>query len=256
MLGYRKVVAETPADIPQGVYAESPLGDLVTDAYLKLTAALQATDPPAIAVEGSGQLRSPIIKGKTGQIWFADLFRVLPLGIGPDGQPGFPLVTYYLNAKDIRSGFELGGASELVDSEYFLQVSGLKVEYDMSKPAFGRVSSLKLVSATGAEEVLDPMNTTKCYKIVSTNYVAGLLGVVKTLTGGLLSVDAKAADCTMLIDPTTRFVDANPTTAGVEEFKHWQAFLKYVSMSPDSDMDNVPDVLPAYTMTQGRITKK
>ena len=255
-LTYRKAIGETAADLTVPAFAESPLGNLVTDSYLKLSAALQATEPPVIAVEGNGQLRSPILKGKTGQIWFADLFRVLPLGIGPDGKPGFPLVTYYLHAKDLRSGLELGGAPEVVDGQYFLQVAGLQVEYDMTKPLFGRVSGLKLVPSTGAPETLDLLNTTRCFKIVSTNYVAGLLGVVKTLTGGLLSVDAKAADCTTLVDPTVRFVDADPAATGVQELKHWQAFLKYLTAFPDGDADTVADVPAPYLTAQGRITKK
>ena len=97
-----------------------------------------------IAVDANGALRAPIIAGKTGTIWFADLFRVTPLGIGPDQIPGYSLVTFYLNARDIRNGLELGGAPEVVPNDFFLQVSGIKVTYDMTKPLFGRVSSLAL----------------------------------------------------------------------------------------------------------------
>src|SRR5262249_46227386 len=106
-LAYKKVLASTGADLALPARAEAPVGNLVTDAYRQITAAVQPTDPPAIAVDANGQLRASIAKGTTGKIWFADLFRVTPLGIGPDQIPGYPLVTFYLNAKDIRSGFEL-----------------------------------------------------------------------------------------------------------------------------------------------------
>ncbi|MES1206003.1 MAG: bifunctional metallophosphatase/5'-nucleotidase [Pseudomonadota bacterium] len=253
-LSYKKVVAKTAADLTLPAYAEAPVGNLVTDAYRTVGATLQPTDPPVIAVEGNGQLRSPILKGKTGEIWFADLFRVTPIGIGPNQQPGYPLVTFYLNAKDIRSGLELGAAMELVPDQYFLQVSGVKVEYDMAKPPFGRVSSLKLVSGT-TETALDLANTTTCYKIIATNYVAGLLGVVNSFTQGLLSVVAKDSNCTTPVDPTTRFVDADPTVAGVQELKHWQAVLSYVGKLPP-DGAGVPAIPAAYATAQGRITKK
>jgi 5'-nucleotidase len=213
---------------------------------------LQPTALPALAVEANGQLRAPILRGSTGEIWLADLFRVLPIGIGPDQVPGFPLVSFYLNARDIRSGLELGGAPELAGNDVFLQVSGLEVQYDMSQPPFQRVSRLTLLTDSG-EQALDLTDTASCYKVVATNYVAGLLGLVNSLTSGLLSVDAKDADCTTLVDPTIRFVDADPTMAGVQELKHWQALLGYAVRFPDTDADGIPDVPSAYAAAQGRI---
>jgi 5'-nucleotidase len=250
-LSYKKVVAETPASLALPAFAEAPVGDLVADAYRMVTAAVQPSDPPVIAVEANGQLRSGIDKGQTGQVWFEDLFRVLPIGIGPDQNPGYPLVTFYLNAQDIRSGLELGAA--MINDEYFLQVSGLKVTYDMTKNVFGRVSSIRL---DGASADLDLTNTTTCYKVVTTNYVAGLLGLVQSFTGNLLSVKAKAKDCTTLIDPTMQFVDADPAMTGTQELKHWQALLEYVSMFPDSDTpaDGIPNIPASYTTAAGRIT--
>ena len=253
-LGYKKVLASTAADLPLPDRREAPVGNLVTDAYRTVTAALQPSDPPAIAVEANGALRAPILAGKTGKIWFADLFRVTPLGIGPDQIPGYSLVTFYLNAKDIRSGLELGGAPEVVPGEFFLQVSGLKVAYDMSRPLFGRVSSLKLVTP-GGEQALDVNDTTTCYKVVTISYVAGLLGAVESLTSKLLKVQAKDKDCTTLVDPTARFVDADPAKDGVQELKHWQAVLKYVTGLPDATGDGVPDVPAPYAAPQGRIVQ-
>jgi 5'-nucleotidase/UDP-sugar diphosphatase len=251
-LAYKQVVATTAADLPLPARQEAPVGNLVTDAYLKITQAVQPADPPVIAVDANGALRAPIMAGKTGKIWLADLFRVTPLGIGPDQIPGYSLVTFYLNAQDIRNGLELSAAPEVVPDDFFLQVAGLKVTYDMRKPLFGRVSSLTLETST-AEQPLDLNDTTTCYKIVTTNYVAGLLGAVQSLTDNLLEVTAKDSDCLTPVDPTTRFVDADPTTASVEELKHWQATLKYVSSFPDTDGDGLPDVPAAYASPQGRI---
>jgi 5'-nucleotidase len=253
-LAYKKVLASTTADLPLPSRQEAPVGNLVTDAYRTITAALQPSDPPAVAVDANGALRAPILVGKTGMIWFADLFRVTPLGIGPDQIPGYSLVTFYLNAKDIRSGLELGGAPEVVPGEFFLQVSGLKVQYDMSRPLFGRVSSLKLVTPSG-DQTLDLNDTTTCYKVVTISYVAGLLGAVQSLTSNLLRVTAKDKDCVTPVDPTTRFVDADPTKDGVQELKHWQATLKYVMGLPDATGDGVPDVPAPYTAPQGRIVQ-
>jgi len=254
-LSYKGVVARTDSDLALPTYAEAPIGNLVTDAYLKIGAMLQPTDPPVIAVEANGQLRAPLLKGSTGNIWFADLFRVTPLGIGPDQHPGFPLVTFYLSAQDIRSGLELDAAGPLlVADQYFLQVAGLKVQYDITLPRFGRVTSLSLVNDSG-ETSLDVTDTTHCYKVIATNYVAGLLGVVKTFTQGLLSVVAKDKTCLASVDPTQNFVDANPSTPAVDELKNWQAVLSYVSKS-EKDTSGLPVVSAAYGAVQGRITSK
>jgi 5'-nucleotidase / UDP-sugar diphosphatase len=253
-LAYKKVLASTAADLPLPSRQEAPVGNLVTDAYRAISGALQPTDPPVFAVDANGALRAPILAGKTGKIWFADLFRVTPLGIGPDQVPGYSLVTFYLNAKDIRSGLELGGAPEIVPGDFFLQVSGLKVTYDMSKPVFGRVTSVKL-AAPGGDQALDLNDTTTCYKVVTISYVAGLLGAVEALTSKLLKVQAKDKDCMTLVDPTTRFVDADPTKDGVQELKAWQATLKYVTALPDANGDGIPDIPPPYAAPQGRIVQ-
>jgi 5'-nucleotidase/UDP-sugar diphosphatase len=251
-LAYRQVVARTASDLLLSASAEAPIGNLVSDAYRSVVSALQPSDPPALAFDANGQLRGSILRGTTGEIWFADLFRVLPVGIGPDQVPGYPLVSFHLNARDIRSGLELGGVPELAGNDVLLQVSGMKVTYDMSRPPFQRVSGLSLVTGSG-DQALDLTDTTTCYRVVTTNYVAGLLGLVSTFTGGLLSVDAKDPDCATIVDPTTRFVDADPATEGVQELKHWQALYGFVSQLPDADSDGIPDIPSAYAAPQGRI---
>jgi 2',3'-cyclic-nucleotide 2'-phosphodiesterase (5'-nucleotidase family) len=207
-LGYRQVVARTPADLALPAAAEAPVGNLVTDAYRNMATILRAGAAPALAIEANGALRGPILQGRTGEVWFSDLFRVLPIGIGPDRVPGYPLVSFYLHARDIRAGLELGGATELAGNDVFLQLSGMRVEYDPSQPPFQRVAGLTLVTESG-EQPLDLNDTDTCYEIIATNYVAGLLGVVRSATGGLLSVEAKDADCTTLVDPTTRYLDTD-----------------------------------------------
>ncbi|MES1165850.1 MAG: hypothetical protein ABUR63_08835, partial [Verrucomicrobiota bacterium] len=124
--------------------------------------------------------------------------------------------------------------------------------YDMTRPAFARITSASVKTAAGVKP-LDPTDTATCYKVVSTNFVAGLLGVVKAQTGGVLQVVPKAADCATVIDPTVNFVDRDPTTASLEELKDWQALLKYVGSFPDTDGDGLPNIPAAYATTQMRI---
>jgi 5'-nucleotidase/UDP-sugar diphosphatase len=243
-LSYKQVVGESSVDIGAVAYAESGLGDLVTDAYLTVTKGLQPSAPPVIAIDAAGDLRADIKAGKTGKQWFADLFRVQPLGIGPtDQKPGYPLVTFYVNAQDIVAGLELSAASKTLNSaDYLLQLSGLTATWQASAPLFHRVTDIKIGDTT-----IDLNDATTCYKAVTNIYVAGLLGLVKNLMGGTRAVVPKAEDCkTEIADLRTRIVDANPLTSEIEELKEWQALVGFVSKQPDTNGNAIPDIPTRY----------
>ena len=124
--------------------------------------------------------------------------------------------------------------------------------YDVARPPFARVSSLSLTSGKGAPRAVDLADTTRCYKVVTTYYVASLLGSVSAFTNGALSVDAKENDCaTKVADLSTHIVHA--AGAGAPELKQWQAVTSYFSGLPDSDGDGVPNVPAAYRTPQARV---
>ena len=213
---------------------------------------------------GRRSLRAPVLKGKTGQIWFADLFRVTPIGIGPDGQPGYPLVSYYLSGADLRVSLEIGAGANvapLADDAYFLQLAGIKATYNLANPLFQRVTAASLTGLPGgavpASPTINLQDTTHCYKVVTTLYLAELFNFISTFSGGLLAVTPKEKDCTTAItDITTHMVDADPVTAGVQELKNYKAVLGYISKFPDTDTtpDGIPNIPAAYGTAQGRIT--
>ena len=174
---------------------------------------------------------------------FADLFRVQSLGIGPDMKPGYPLVTFYINGKEVKAGFEFSAAAKSVGKpDYFLQVAGATVEWTASGQPFQKVTSVRI----GDAPPIDLASTTTCYKVVTNLYVASLLGLIETVTGGLLSVKPKAADCQTAVDPATQIVDADPTTPALEELKEWQALTLFVGGLPDTDLDMIPNVPSSY----------
>jgi 2',3'-cyclic-nucleotide 2'-phosphodiesterase (5'-nucleotidase family) len=252
-LAYKKVIAETSFDLPRAAFKEFGLGNLITDAYLATTKALQpADDQPVIAVEANGSIRTHVLKGKTGAVLFADLYRVTPLGIGPDGQPNYPLVTYYLSGRDLKSGLEVAAGANspaLNDDAYFMQFAGMEVDYNMAGMLFNRVTGARVVPGGGAAKIaIDFTNTTTCYKVVTSIYLAGLFNLVGTVSNGLLpAIEAKQKDClTRVTDFTSRIVDSNPATVPVEELKQYQAVVGYVGQLPDSDADMIPNIPAAY----------
>jgi 5'-nucleotidase/UDP-sugar diphosphatase len=254
-LAYGQVVAETAYDLTRPRFAEGNLGDLVTDAYRAVIDTLQPAESLLMSFEANGLIRDPVRSGESGQIWFADLYRALPLGAGPDSLPGYPLVTFYLTGKEIKQGLELIANAEdvLQDDDFFLQVSGVTVTYDRRGAPFDRILSVKRSSG----EALDLTDETSCHKVGTNYYLAIMLSMVKQATGGALVVEPKEQDCkTQIADFSQRIVDSDPATSGVQELKQWQALLHYVSQLPDTDSDGVPDLPALYAKPQQRIIAK
>jgi len=242
-LDHAKALAATAFDVAAGA-GETAIGDLVTDAYRAVVSTVTST-PIAIAVEASGGIRAGLTAGKTGVVAFDDAFRVLPLGIGPDMLPGYPLVTFYANGQDIRAGLEVGVATELVGTDFVLQVSGVEMHYDPTQPAFARVTSIKV---GGTPIGLD--DTTLCLPVTTTLYVAGLLTRVSQFSGGTRSVIPKDEGCTMPVtDLTTRIVRTG--AAGAPELKAWQAFLTFLTRLPV--VGTAPAIPASYAQPQARV---
>lgn len=246
---YRAVLSNTSFDLPAPVFGESGLGNLVADAYQAVVSGIEG--PVDLAVESSGNIRSGILKGTTGRVWFADLFRVLPLGIGPDARPGYPLVSFYVSGRELKAGMEITGASTdvLRSNDYFLQVSnGTTVTFAFAAAPFNRVRSIRLRSGD-----VDLADTSRCYKVVSTLYLGSLLGLVSQFTGGALSITPKLSDCqTPIRDLNTRIVRFGGPPAA-QEMKSWLALVQYLSALRDSTGN---PVIPAtYSAPQGRIIR-
>lgn len=247
-LGYSKVLAETSVDLTFPPYQEAPLGNLVTDAYRGAVSALQPGDPVDLAVESGGIIRDEVLRGTTGKLWFADLYRALPLGIGTDMVPGHSLVSFYVTGQEVKQGMELTAAARdvLGTNDFFMQVSGVEMTYSTSAPPFGRVTSLKV----GGK----PVDSTRCYKMVTNYYIAMLLTMVQHLTGGAVAITPREKGCaTPVSDLSARVVDYDPATPGVQQLKQWQALTSTVTSFPDADADGIPDIPSSYGLPQGRI---
>jgi 5'-nucleotidase len=258
-LTYKTVIAETAFDLAYPHYrdeyfTETILGNVVTDAYLQVYNTLNPTEPADCSIESQGTLRDPVFKGKTGKLWLADIYRAVPLGVGPDGKPGYPLVTFYLHGQDLKSAAELLLLSQgMLDlPPFFLQVGGMQIEYQGGGVPTMSVTSIKI----GGQEV-DLADKTKCYKVVTNYLLAESLGLVADATQGLLKVEAKDKDCTTAItDMSQRIVDADPAAPGLQELKPWQALVTYMQSFPDTNSNQIPDVPSSYSQLQGRIVAK
>ncbi|HEY8074872.1 MAG TPA: 5'-nucleotidase C-terminal domain-containing protein, partial [Labilithrix sp.] len=259
-------------DLPNTPFQETNLGDLVTDAYLATANAVGT--PTAIGVEANGNIRAPLLKGKTGALAFADVFNVEPLGIGPDQKPGYPLVVVYLTAKDLVNGLSLSAAAAdpasvalgIRDDDYFIQVSGVKYTYDLTHGAtpLQRLTHVDVCppgncsACTGSPDpctVFDgtaaPDDTIR-YPTVMTYYLASLFGLVSSATGGALSVTPKDATGNPYNNTTNPLSNAILTGPN-GEVKNWQALVGVISKFPSGGSG--PVIPASYATPAGRITK-
>ena len=138
---FSKVEGTALRDFTRQTNKESTLGDLITDAMREATGA-------QIAFYNGGGIRADLPKGP---ITLEMIYTVLPF----DNL----LATMDLSGAQIRELLE-----KSAQAEKLLQVSGLQVEYDLSKPAGSKVNSIR-VDGT-------PLNPGSNYKVVTNDFLA------------------------------------------------------------------------------------
>jgi 5'-nucleotidase len=250
---YFEEVAETAFDLTTPGLAESNLGNLVTDAYRTLAAAVTSADPVIAAFESDGVIRDDILAGDEGVIAFADVFRALPLGIGPDRFPGYPLVSFWVTGAELKNACEVSASlSGVAGGDYFIQISGLRCRRDPTAAWLGRVQEVFLGNDIAGYDAtpVDLADTTTLYRVAVDLYVAGLMSVIGDYTFGMLQIVPKQSDGTPVADMTAMILDGDPLTAGVQEMKLWGVLWTYLTMFPDAD--TLPDVPALYAAPTGR----
>jgi 2',3'-cyclic-nucleotide 2'-phosphodiesterase (5'-nucleotidase family) len=140
---FSKTIGETTPDLLRSLEAESNLGNLITDAMREASGA-------DIAFQNSGGIRADIPRGR---INLEQIYTTLPFD-------------------NLLLQMELTGAQimELLEQSIarkrgILQVSGLKVVYDPSKPDASKVKSVLV----GEDEPLDPQ---RYYKVATNDFLA------------------------------------------------------------------------------------
>ncbi|MCE1255643.1 MAG: 5'-nucleotidase C-terminal domain-containing protein [Anaerolineae bacterium] len=133
---------------------ECSMGNLITDA-------MRAETGAQVALENGGGIRASI---KAGKVTLGDVLTVLPFG---------NLVsTVKLKGSDLQAVLE-NGVSRVDSSEgtgRFLQVSGLRFEYDPSQAAGSRITRVEVSDADGKFQPLDAQAT---YSLAVNDFMLG-----------------------------------------------------------------------------------
>ncbi|MDD8027058.1 MAG: 5'-nucleotidase C-terminal domain-containing protein [Acidobacteriota bacterium] len=251
--GFGQVLAEsafdleTPADM-EASGLEAGTGDLLADA---LRESVRRTEGTAYRHIHAVVVPVGIIEGSflAGPITVDDVFRVFSLGLGADGQPGYPLLSLWLKGKELRHLAEVQASVAPMKSDAALQFSGLRFHYNPHRLAFDRVTDVSVLEANGSYA---PLEAKKLYRIVVNAYTAGMVDYVSKASYGLLKMQARGADGRPLASQTEAVIDADPAANGVQEIKEWKALAGVLREYPDADADGIPDVPDRYRKPEGR----
>ncbi|MBU2513196.1 bifunctional metallophosphatase/5'-nucleotidase [bacterium] len=257
-LKFDQVLVETEFDL-KITEAETNLGNLITDALRWATdqAEYDPADPSSrvqIAVQSNGVIRDHLLKGQTGKVIVNDLFRVVPLGVGMDETLSYPLVSFYVKAEEIKKTSEiLTTIYPLKGSDYFLQFSGLKIEYNPNRMFFDRVTKVFIENLDGSFEQLDVSTANKkLYKVTSNIYNATFLKIIGGFTNNILVIVPKDKQGNPISDLETVRVDGDRNKPGIQEVKDWSALMNYVQTFDDIDGNGIPEIPARYKTAEGR----
>ena len=256
-------LAIAPQDIPNtftDIPASTLLANFCTDAFRKATQA-------DIGFTANGMMRSGFIRGKTGVQTVYDVFAVAPLGAGVvDTTAGSTLVTGYFTGQELKNILEFF----LVDNpahpgEYFPRASGMKFRYDLSRPKFDVVTSIKIGDLDRGYKAIDTTGKDeRLYSLTCPLMLGTILVAIPKYTKGKLPLMPKKKDgqpltskVEALVDPRSNTPDLLSPTGTVDkgsvatsgdkgttrEIKEWQAIMDHLRRLPVTKPGDLP-VIP------------
>jgi len=258
-LSSKKVIGQTAFDL-KIVEDESNLGNLIADS-IRWYVNRHDSDPKdpltkvVVAIESNGVIRDDLLRGKTGALAVCDVFRAIPLGIGMDDTMGYPLVSCYLYASEIKKTLEvLTSIYPRKGSSFFLQVSGLKFTYNPRRVIFDRVTDIWMGSEEEGYVPLDYSQSNKnLYRMATNIYNATFMKIVGKYTYQLLTIIPKDRNGAPVADLAAFLVDADKIQPGIQELKEWMGVMEYIKSFPDKNGDGLPDIPDQYKGKLGRI---
>lgn len=229
-LSYDQVLTTSNYDLPKPQNkdrVDNALGNLVADAYhwASTTLVEDAPDVETVAVVADGVLRASLYKGN---ITTSQAFDVLSMGVGEDGESGYPLVSCYLTGKELKAVMEVDASVSPIMTGTQLYMSGAQYSFNTHRLIFNRVTGAQLEEPAYAvnfgSQSLSKLENDKLYRVVSGMYSAQMLGTVKDKSFGILSIVPKDENGQPITDFSTRILrDKNGN-----EIKEWYALAAYL----------------------------
>lgn len=257
-----------PVDPP---LQETPLGNFVADAMRFITWK-KTGEKVDIAVQANGNIRGSIIPGSKdyslNRIAFYDIAEQVGLGCGPGGDPGYPLVSFYLTGDEVLKVLEIAALlPELYGNEFFLQWSGLRFNYDPGRavlfnipfiniplPSLRAVLNADIYTGDGIQpaegnEGYSPLHKDddKLYNIVTDTYILSYLPMAGEMLPQLEIVPKDRNG-----NPVDNLDEFILYDEGGNQLKVWQAVTEYAASQPRG-ISGYPEIPSYYGDTAGRV---
>ncbi len=239
-----KPVVETSFDLnfnQPDCMENSNLGPMLADAVYNYLKPVSQAD---VVLVVSGLTCDEILKGSQGFQMPADLFRILPMGLGvTDHAPGYSLCKIYVTGRELKTILDVMLIAPSLSPDNFPFWSGIRFKYNNLRMPLDRVYAIE----TGNEiDGYKPVRITKddaqLYSVAANSYVLNYFGLIREITKGVLTVVPKYADGTPISDLKLAVVDRDPLLPGIQEAKEWTALLAFVSQLPDLNGNGIPDI--------------
>lgn len=225
------------------VHTEHTLGNLLSDAFRYAVNTLDTTDthPVDIAIVPAGTVRETL---PVGEITVEDVYNSYSLGIGPDGIAGYPLLSIYIFGKDLKTAAEIDASISALMSGATLYPSGMNITFNPHRMILNKVTDCYLIDTEGNRVEFED---DKLYRVVCDLYTGQMLGNVTDLSFGLLSIQPRLADGTVVENAEDAIVYTNG-----KEIKAWDAIASYLASMEDTDGDGIANLSSDYSTPQGR----
>jgi len=224
-LGYDTVLAQNPIAFESqnqmsSTHHESPLGNLIADSYLEAVKKAEGENyvPVDFALTAAGVVRESLPQG---DLTVSDVFNVSSLGIGPDGVPGYPLVSVYITGKDLKNAFEVDASVQPLMSAAQLYFNGMTFTFNPHRMIFNKVTDCAQVLEDGSRV---PIDDDRLYRVVTGMYCGQMLGAVNGKSFGILSITPRDA-AGQPIENLDDHIVYNPDGT---EVKEWYALASYL----------------------------
>lgn len=226
-----QVVAYTPSLID----TSKGLRQLILDAHEYALKIVEGRNfkKPDLVLDAVGHVRSCFSKGN---ITIDDVFRMLPLGMGPDGRAGYPIVTFWLTGKEIKQLLEIETTVAPIKSEMHLMLKGMRLAYDSSAPEYHRVTSVKIEGLQGLKQ----LDGEKLYRVCTSWHLILLRDYLKKVSHGVITFVPKNDHGKKIEDAVMRNLCVRD---GAVELKSWYAVALYLKSFPQNA--GIPEV-PSY----------
>jgi 5'-nucleotidase / UDP-sugar diphosphatase len=257
---------------------ETPFGNFVADA-MRLVTEEKTGRKVDFALQANGSIRGSINPGTMphafGQISVYDLAELIGLGIGPDGDAGYPIVAVYLTGEEMRRSLEVAALlAEMLGDTYFLQFSGLRYNYNPNNAVLftipfidqplpstmifpsGAVVSAERYSGKGHQvddnSLYVPLERgdEELYCLVTDTYILSFLPMVGEM---MPQLDLVLKDSSGNPVPDDQ-LDSLIVYADGQELKVWATVLEYAA-SQAIGASGLPEIDEYYATTAGRINQ-